>query len=151
MRIFLITAALLLAPAFASAAPWCLVRDAVENCRYNDAQGCYEQANRKGGYCKPNPREIGTQGRSAFCVITEGRRQCTYRSKGRCLQKARQLNGGCVRNTEEELRRAALGATQFAVCAAGDVDCDSSGGGDSDGGGLGALGYDTGGGSDGGF
>jgi len=150
MRKFLITAALLLAPALASAGPWCLVKDASENCRFQTAEECYTLSNRQGGYCKPNPREVGVAGRQAYCVITAGRRECNYRSKGRCLQRARQIQGGCVRNTEEDLRRAAAGQERLEACAAGDPDCDR-GAGDFEGGGLESLGYDSGGAADGGF
>ena len=146
MRKLLITAALLLAPALASAGPWCLVRDALENCRYLDAESCYEQANTKGGYCKPNPRELGVVGRAPYCVITAGRKECSFRSKGRCLLRARQVQGGCVRNTEEDLRRAAAGEKRIEACAPGDPDCDS-GPSDFEGGGLEALGYGPGGGA----
>lgn len=105
--------------AFSSAAvaePWCLVRDTKENCRYYTAEECYRDSNRGGGYCKPNPRELGVKGNAPYCVISAGSKVCKYRSRGRCLSDARRISGGCVRNTELDLARRAVGEQRAQGC-----------------------------------
>ena len=107
----------------ALAEPWCLVRDAKENCAFFVAEDCYREANRGGGYCKPNPRELGVKGNAPYCVISEGSKVCKYRSRGRCLSDARKRNGGCVRNTELDLARRALGEQRVQGCFGNEAGC----------------------------
>ncbi|NND54929.1 MAG: hypothetical protein HKN56_08175 [Gammaproteobacteria bacterium] len=106
----------------AFAEPWCLVRDAKENCRFYEPEPCYLEANRGGGYCKPNPRELGAKGAAPYCLVSEGGRVCKYRSRGRCLTDARRRNGGCVRNTELDLARRALGEQRVQGCIGNDCE-----------------------------
>ena len=124
----------------ALAGPWCIVRDAQENCRYFEAEECYRDANLGGGYCKPNPRELGAKGAAPYCLVSDGGRICKYRARGLCLADARKRNGGCVRNTELDLARRALGEARVTGCF-GD-DCGNSFQDFSDGGGLEAAGYE---------
>ena len=105
----LLLIALLASPGIALAGPWCLVRDALENCNLPSAEACYDRSNRQGGYCKPNPRELGIAGGSTYCVVSGTGRRCTFRSRGICLAVARSVQGGCVRNTERDLARRAAG------------------------------------------
>jgi len=117
---------LLSASGAALAEPWCLVRDATEVCRFFVVEECYKEANRGGGYCKPNPRELGIKGSAPYCVISEGSRVCKYRSRGRCLNDARKANGGCVRNTELDLARRALGEERVQGCVGNQEGCSST-------------------------
>lgn len=114
-------------PIAAQAGPWCLVRDAVENCRFLTADQCYQFSNREGGYCKPNPRELGVVGRAPFCVLTAGEKRCTFYSRTGCLRQAMAVEGGCVRNTELDLARRARGEAAMAGCIPGTPDCPDEG------------------------
>ena len=133
--------ALLTAPGAAFAEPWCLVSDAKENCKFLTADECYQQSNRRGGYCKPNPREVGVLGYAPYCVITGDSKRCSYRSRAQCLLQARQSNGGCVRNTELDLARRAAGQARAVGCSPTDVTCALTQ--DEFTGGLEAAGYST--------
>lgn len=140
----LLVVALVAFPVVATAAPWCLQRDGVESCRYRSAENCYVDSNKLGGFCMPNPRELGIAGTGPYCVVTEGRRDCTYALRGLCLREARLQNGGCVRNTERDLKRRAAGArrAESSGCiedASGG--CQSEFGGFSADGGLESAGY----------
>lgn len=110
-------------PGVAYADPWCSVLDAAENCRFDTADDCYQFVNRAGGYCKPNPRELGVAGNRPYCVITAGQRRCAYGSKRSCLRDAVAVNGGCVRNTELDLARRAAGEARIVGCAPGSPEC----------------------------
>jgi len=116
---------LLVAPGLAAAAPWCLVLDAEEVCRWPTAEDCYQASNQVGGYCKPNPRQLGMLGTAPYCVITASERRCTYYSQRQCIDIAMDSNGGCVRNTEADLERRALGLEPDPGCELGDVRCES--------------------------
>ncbi len=133
-------------PVVAAAAPWCLQLDGLNNCRYLTVDQCYQDSNKLGGFCMPNPRELGIAGNGPYCVITEGRRLCTYPSRGLCLRDARLQNGGCVRNTERDLARRAAGARDSGNAACiedGSGGCESEFGGFSADGGLESAGYDA--------
>lgn len=110
-------------PMIAVAGPWCSVADASENCRFQTADQCYQYVNYAGGYCKPNPRELGIAGNRTYCVITEGQKRCTWGSKAGCLRAAMAVNGGCVRNTELDLERRARGEARIQGCVPGSPEC----------------------------
>ena len=114
---------LLAFPGALLAGPWCSVLDAAENCRFQTADQCYQFSNIAGGYCKPNPRELGQAGNRPYCIITAGQRRCTFGSKPACLRAALLVEGGCVRNTERDLERRARGEARIQGCAPGSPEC----------------------------
>jgi hypothetical protein len=104
---------LLLFPVVSQAAAWCLVLDAVENCRYGTAEACYSSAAKLGGYCRENARALGSSGNRRWCVVSASGRNCNYIARRRCHNAARQLNGGCVENTEALLENKRKGQKKW--------------------------------------
>jgi hypothetical protein len=89
---------------------WCLVRDAIENCRYSTVEKCYDHAAVIGGFCRENPRILGMSGASRWCVVSASGRNCSFSDRGRCLNYARAINAGCVENTEAAIARKRMNA-----------------------------------------
>jgi hypothetical protein len=112
----LIVFSILFFPVIAMGGPWCLVRDASERCSFRQLDVCYEAVNKGGGYCKPNPREVGVRGNAAYCVITNNNKDCGFNNKASCLNVARARNGGCVDNTDALLAARARGVEVEVTC-----------------------------------
>ncbi len=143
----LIVFSILFFPVIAMGGPWCLVRDASEKCSFYRLELCYTAVNKGGGYCKPNPREVGVRGHGAYCVVTSDAKDCGFNSKAACLSMARVRNGGCVDNTDALLAARARGVEVEVTCDfnAGGRGCAGDGGAavtPGGGGDLESLGYE---------
>jgi hypothetical protein len=83
----------------ARAAPFCLQTQAVEpQCIYYDADSCRKEAQRQGGLCSANAKEVKlTPNVGQYCVVTSQRvSQCTYLDRTSCTAEAIRQHGACT-------------------------------------------------------
>ena len=90
---------LLITPATARAAPFCIQSQALPpQCMYYDAGSCNERARQLQGYCSVNQAEVHVAGGLGhYCMLTSSLVQsCIYVDRSTCERDARQQHGACV-------------------------------------------------------
>jgi hypothetical protein len=90
---------LLLPSGGGNAAPICLQTQAIApQCIYYDANQCRRDANRQGGICSANPREIrDTPNVGQYCLLTSERVSlCVYSDRASCDADAARQNAACT-------------------------------------------------------
>jgi hypothetical protein len=117
---------LLLFPVLAQAGPWCLFTDATESCTFKDAEVCYRAASERGGFCRPNAREVGVMGGNRWCIVTATSKNCVHRFKKRCMSDARGKPGAaCIENIDQLLAQKRMrGAGDSGLGECKDLVCD---------------------------
>jgi hypothetical protein len=86
-------------PVAGQAAPFCLQTEAVgPQCIYYDANSCRKEAQRQGGLCSANAKEVRlTPNIGQYCVVTSQRVSlCTYLDRTSCTAEAVRQHGACT-------------------------------------------------------
>ena len=89
----------LLIPTGGHAAPFCIGSESVPpQCIYYDADSCRRVANKQGGVCSANPKELRVSTNlGQYCVVTSQQVSlCIYLDRGTCETAAVQQHGACV-------------------------------------------------------
>jgi hypothetical protein len=109
-------------PALAGGNDWCLVINAVEQCRFISADECYRDTDSIRGSCRMNFKKLGDgtedPGESRYCLVTSHSRVCAYRGKASCLTAAVKVKGGCVENVNlymDKARSRRFGFDDFGI------------------------------------